>query len=679
MEKMLQSRWSFVVACLCSGGLLLGAYANHFHNAFHFDDDHVIVSNLYIRSLWNVPRFFVDGRMFSTLPANAVYRPLLSATFALDYWLSGRLDPWQFHITQFAMLLLLGAGLVGLFVRLMDVALLQWWNRYLALGAAALFCLHTANTETVNYISSRSDLLSTLAVVSAFVWYLFFPRSRRCHVYLCPMVLGALAKPPAVMFAPLFLVFLLFFAPQLSCTARVSVAAWPRLRSALQQALPACLLGVALFWLINAMNASTVNYGGGTRWQYLLTQTFVWLHYLRLFLVPLGLTADTDWQLIPQWYDTRVVVGLVGLSFLARLVWRCVRPPAWRPVAYGIIWFGVGLLPTSSLVPLAEVLNEHRIFLPYIGLSLAVVWALALGMRHGYATWSWFRPVVLPVALLMAVLVLGGHALGTSQRNLVWASEETLWQDVVQKSPANGRAWMNYGLTQMAQGKYVQAKNLFERAALYTPNYPSLEVNLGLVKDRLGEPAVAEQHLRRALQLQPDFVAGHYYYARWLLGQGRAGEATLYLRRAIELSPGWEAARRLLLDLYTAQGAEAEAKTLAGAGRATVAPAAPLPAVTETAGEPPSGSAQQYYNQGLALTQTEQHLAAALTYRRALQLDPNSAEAYNNLGWSLAKLGLYQEAIPAFEQALRLRPDFALAGNNLAWARGQVTAAGRPR
>ena len=65
-----------------------------------------------------------------------------------------------------------------------------------------------------------------------------------------------------------------------------------------------------------------------------------------------------------------------------------------------------------------------------------------------------------------------------------------------------------------------------------------LETNLGIVNGQLGAPVVAEQHFQRALQLQPDFVGGQYFYARWLVEQGRAREAIPHLQRAIELSPG---------------------------------------------------------------------------------------------------------------------------------------------
>src|SRR5262249_13098637 len=156
--------------------------------------------------------------------------------------------------------------------------------------------------------------------------------------------------------------------------------------------------------------------------------------------VPLGLTADTDLRLISEWHDTRVMAGLLCLALLLRVLWVASRARTARSVAFGIAWFGIALVPSSRVFPLAEVANEHRVFLPYLGLVLAVVWWLALRVQHWYEAWPQWRPMLLPLVCTVALLVLGGHAVGTYQRNKVWRSEATLWRDVVRKSPTNGRA-----------------------------------------------------------------------------------------------------------------------------------------------------------------------------------------------------------------------------------------------
>ena len=182
----------FVVAAVACAVLVVGAYWNSRGNAFHFDDAHVVENNLYIRSVRNVPRFFTDATTFSSIRSHASYRPLVSATLALDY-ASGGLDPRPYHRTQIALLVALGAMLTAFYfgwLRAAGASEPGW----LALFAATFFCVHTANTETLNFISSRSEELSVMGVVGSFlVWYAW-PRGRVSGLHLVPMFLGALAK-----------------------------------------------------------------------------------------------------------------------------------------------------------------------------------------------------------------------------------------------------------------------------------------------------------------------------------------------------------------------------------------------------------------------------------------------------------------------------------------------------
>ena len=676
MERIIRTRWAFGAASIFSFFLLLVTYANHFDNSFHFDDSHVINDNLYIRSLTNLPKFFTDGSMFSSLPANATYRPVVSVSLTLDYWLGGGLDPQQFHISQMLMLLVLSSQLFFLFLHIIDQAVPHWWNRYVALFAALWFAIHTGNTQTVNYISARSELLSAIGLVGALLMYVYLPSWRRNYLYLLPMVFGALAKSPAVMFAPLLCVYLLFFDKQLSLRELCTPKSWRRAWEALRASVPAFILGAVLFRFVDSMNAPGATYGGGDRLSYFLTQLFVWLHYVRMFFLPIGLTADTDMTLITTWYDTRVAAGVLCIAVLLRWLWWSSQRVESRPVAFGLAWFFLGLLPASSIFPLAEVTNDHRAFLAYIGFTLAVVWQAVLIVTHWYETQRHLRPFLLPAVGVLVFAILGAHAIGTRQRNEAWRSADTLWADVVQKSPDNGRGLMNYGLTKMRRGDYAEAKALFDRALIFTPNYASLEINLGIVSDKLNDAATAERHFKRALQLRPHDADGHRFYARWLVEQGRAREAIPLLQRAVTLSPALPDPRALLMNLYAAQGADAALHQLV---QETLA-IAPTDATALThlnnnaAPSPADADTNRPYRQGVFFTRQERHLDAALMYRQARKLDPQSADVCNNLGWSLAKLGLHQEAVPQLEHALRLRPDYDLARNNLAWVKTQIAA-----
>jgi len=626
--------------------------------------------------LSNTPRFFTDAKTFSSIPNNATYRPLLTLSFALDYWKAGSLDPKQFHLTQFVLLLILGFLLTLFFTMLFKRAEPHPENRVIAVGAAALFCVHTANTETMNLISSRSDIISTLGIVGSFLIFLRWPNARRFQLHLIPMVIGSLAKAPAVVYAPLLLAYMLIF--EREETTEGKARGFPLNRRLAITVGPAFVTGLALLWFLSSMNAPEWTSGGGDRLSYLRTQAYVWLHYARLFILPVGLSADSDMAIISKWYDTRVIAGLL---FIIILIWVTVKMAARsssRPVAFGLAWFAIGLIPTSSFFPLAEVANEHRIFLPFIGLSLASSWwFLRRARSQSSSIDARSHPVPIDVRrwaiIAVTVAILLVHAAGARARNRVWKSEETLWRDVTEKSPQNPRGWMNYGLTQMAVGKYAAAREYFQRAEALAPNYAVLEINLGIVTDAMGDVNDAERHFLRALKLAPDSNA-HFFYARWLASRARAPEAIPHLQRAITLSPAAADPRLLLMSLYAARGSERELQMVARQALAinpTEATALALTGgrmVVPVAGESYDG----YFKAGLAQLAAKQYANAARAFRISLRFQPSSSDAQNNLGWSLAQLGFYPEAITALENAVRLSPSTDLFRNNLTWARSQA-------
>jgi Flp pilus assembly protein TadD len=679
MTQQRRREWAFAAACALSLAIVIGAYSNSVENAFHFDDGHVLVGNVYIRSLNNVPRFFTDGSTHSSKPANAGYRPLVSATLALDYWLGGGLNVPQFHRSQIAMQVVLGIAVFLLFLRLMNIAGANRWNRWAALFGATLYATHTTGTETLNLMHLRSELLSTLGVVGSFLVYLYLPRSRPAHLYLLPMIVGTFAKTPAVIFAPLFLVYLVLFEQHLSVREVFNPQRWPSLLMAFKKSLPALLVGAALFVFAEAMNPPTLQLGGGSTLEYLRTQVFMWLHYGRLFFVPVGLSADTDWTLIAHWYDTRVVAGLMFVALLLSGIAKFSATPAQRPIAFGLAWFCLALLPASSIFPLAEVTNDHRPFFAYIGLSLSVAYWLASMFARWRETTPLFRRQIIAGAVVLAIAAIGGNGVGTHERNKVFLTDESFWRDVTEKSPANGRGLMNYGLTQMARARYAKAKTLFDRAKVHHPNYAVLEINLGIVTGRLGQPRVAESHFLKALQLAPNSPESHSFYARWLLEQRRSDEAIAHLQRAVTLSPAHIDARYQLLDAYANAGRTAESKALAmeilvlapkdSRARRTLNGRGDTPvSMTETSGHL---TAADLLDKSLRSYQSGDFQGSIEAARMALKLKRNYAEAHNNIAASLASLRQWDEAISEAHEALRLKPNFPLAKNNLLWAENE--------
>ena len=60
-------------------------YANSLGNGFRYDDTHSILQNQSVRSLANIPLYFLDSGTFSSEPAMVMYRPLLLVSYAVNY------------------------------------------------------------------------------------------------------------------------------------------------------------------------------------------------------------------------------------------------------------------------------------------------------------------------------------------------------------------------------------------------------------------------------------------------------------------------------------------------------------------------------------------------------------------------------------------------------------------
>jgi protein O-mannosyl-transferase len=653
-------------------------YANHFQNTFHFDDWHTVVGNVYIQNVKNVPRFFADARLFSTLPTNQAYQPVTSATLAIDYWLAGGLKPFYFHLSTFVWFLAMLALLFFLFRRIMDVADDDPSNSYFAVLAMACYGLHPAIAETVNYIIQRADIYSTLGVVAGLVLYIQWPGLRKWGWYMVPAVIGMLAKAPVLIFPLILLVYVFLFEMAGSLSPRNWAEERKKWAAALKATLPAFVVGIATAAFIGKMTSAQFSPGGTSSVLYRMTQPFVALHYFKSFFLPTELSADTDWTLVSTIFSTECLIGFAFVAAMLVLAVHTSRNRQTRPIAFGIVWFFLALIPTS-ITPLAEVMNDHRMFFPFIGLSLSVVWTVRLVLFSKTARLT-TRPTLVGISWIAAAGILLIAAAGTWQRNRVWHTEESLWLDVTLKSPKNGRGLMNYGLTQMSKGEYATALNYFERAQVYTSNYYLLEVNLGIVDSSLGRDGEAESHFQRALLLAPNNAQTHYFYARWLKSKERTAESIANLEAALQASPNEIDARDLLMQTYFEQGNSAELQRVAQ-DTLRFAPdeaaARNLLTAVETREQQiiaaeknmrDTPTADGLIDLSLLYYQTGKYSDCIRTAKQALALKPSSAEAFNNIAASYNSMGLWDDGIQAAKEAVRLKPDFELARNNLLYA-----------
>jgi hypothetical protein len=180
-------------------------------------------------------------------------------------------------------------------------------------------------------------------------------------------------------------------------------------------------------------------------WQYLRTQPEVVLHYLVQSLWPARLSIDPAWPV----QDDPVVLMMTwcGVVMTAGVVcWLWWSDPR---IGFLPLWFGLILLPTSSVAPVIDLAFEHRMYLPLAAVAASVVAAGVAWLPRRFA-------------MVVGCVVVIGLGVATGRRNAVHASPLALWADAAEKAPHNTRALANAGTALLLAGRAGPAEAVFE-------------------------------------------------------------------------------------------------------------------------------------------------------------------------------------------------------------------------
>jgi protein O-mannosyl-transferase len=625
-------------------------YKNHFDNPFELDDSHTIANNAAIRDL-NIPLFFRDATTFSTLPANQAYRPGLTTLNAIDYKLwsdnpgENPLPKW-FHVSTFLTYCILCVSLFFFYSYFFRYAFpTNEWTPYFSLFASAFFAFHTANAETVNYIIQRAEIYSTLAVILAFLLFIYF-KDRELHLFLIPIVFGFFIKEPVVMFAPLAFAFVFLF--EENASLKISAIFSNKLRKPFFYSIAALVIGILLF--INAKQHTPKTWTSGSEnisaFWYLITNFYSVMHYVFNFILPLNLSVDTDVSIVNSLFDIKIIGGFALIVTMLYGAYKFSLQKETRPAAFGILWFFITLIPTSTIFPFAEPLNDHRPFFGYIGLVLTVVnlFAVVVIRRNEF---EFTKKLSLTTLAILPCLLIVAHGLGAYNRNNVWGSEETLWKDASEKCPKSGRIWMNYGLTLMRRGEYNGALNAFTKAKEFSPYYSYLYINFGILKNAMGKTAEAETDFLTGIQYGPNSPDGFKFYADYLLRNKRLKQADSICNIGLRLSP--QNAGLLELKGRIQNYTPPEEITVGLMEQKVKA----------------SPSRENWINLSLARYNSGDYRGCITAAEEALKLDPQYVPAYNNICAAYNMLGEWKKAAEAGKKGLEFEPENQLLRNNL--------------
>lgn len=518
------------------------AYANGLSGAFVFDDCGILTNA-------NLRHFRLS--MLDTS------RPLIGLTFFFNYWLAGGFNPADCRAVNLLIHIAAGLTLFGIVRRTITMPALNERYGRIATGAAfAVACVwlvHPLQTESVTYISQRSESLMGLfylLTLYCVIRGIGTAVSRGWHaaaVFSC--ALGMACKPVMVTAPFMALLYDRFFAAG-------SIKAALRARRFLYAGLAATWLVLAV--VLSAPNESTSSTGSAVTsvspLGYLATQPGVILRYLGLAFWPRSLCLDYAWPPAGA-LNEAALPGIVIMLLLAAVFILSLRRV---PLGFVGLWFFVILAPTSSIFPIEDYAAEHRMYLPLAGIVAVTVLSAAellsrATLRRGRDGIALYR---LLGGSILAAVVLALCAL-TALRNMDYHTLETMMRDIIAKRPDNFRAHVSLISELLARDANVEAEerarrmldqivsvkgtgNVRYRAAASNAEYflPVAHNQLGRALLAQDQPEQAIQHFQNAIMLRPDYSV-YFNLSLSLLRLGRFNEAAAAGKSVVDMAPGY--------------------------------------------------------------------------------------------------------------------------------------------
>jgi len=612
------------IKSLLLAGVILVVFGHIFHAPFIFDDVSGVKENPSIVKLWPLL-----GDAQHPGPLNPPHelptagRPLVNLTLALNYELDG-LNPVGYHLFNLV-IHWLSAILLGLIVR-RTLRLEYFGDRFfraselLAFLVALLWAVHPLQTETVVYITQRTELMVGFFYVATLYgsmryWAAHSPKSKHnCLVLTTLACFAGMACKEVMVTAPV--IVLLF--------DRTFIAG--SFRQAWRQSWP-LYVGLAASWLLLlALNHSGPRSGtagfhlGVPPYTWWFTQAKVLWIYLKLVIWPWPLVIHYQIPYLDNLsaaWPWLLLTGLLLATTLALL---------WRRYSAGFVgaWMLLILSPTFIVPIITEVAAERRMYLPLAALvTLSVVGGYTLltqAAQHAVAAntgkpfrLQWTTSITAAIVLALAILL----SLVSVRRVAVYNNPILLWQNAVDAQPDNYIAYNNWGTELGFVGRLDESIEKFQQALRLKPDYIDALENLALACIRAGRPQQAIEPLQISLRLRPENAQTQHQLGLALAHADRPQDAVAHFQEAIKLRPQ---------------------------------------------------SAEFHYDLGTALLQTGHAQEAIDHFQEAVRLKTDFVVAYVNLGFALMTADRTQEALQYYEQALKLEPDNSAAYAKLALA-----------
>jgi protein O-mannosyl-transferase len=611
-------------------------YSNSFHCTFHFDDTSNIVENPKIQNLSDVKAWW------NFVPT----RPIGNLTFALNYHFN-KLDVTYYHWVNL-IIHLINACLAGWLVLLifsspaMRDHKLARHKKALAFFTALLFVSHPLATQSVTYIVQRLASLVTLFYLLSLALYAKARLTEKANKKKYLLFAGAFLSALLAMFTkeisftlPFAILLFEFFFLR---TRKLSINFKDYRIILLIIAIVSIIIIIPLRVTDNVFKPIPPEQGHTytvTSYNYLLTQFSVIVKYIQLLFLPVNQMLDYDFPISNNFFELRTILSfLLLLSLLVLAIFLFKKQ---RIISFGIFWFFLTLSVESSIIPIPNLIFEHRTYLPSFGFFLilsSVVLVLFADKKRNLAY------------LILGLIIISNSYL-TYERNKVWKNDVTLWNDNIRKAPNKVRPYMTRAWWFVHDQQWEKALADYTKALTINPNYADLYYARGNVYGymKLYDKSIAD--LSKAVELYPEYAVAYYNRGNQYKNSNQWLRAIADYSKAIAINPEFN-------DAYSNRGS-----TYVSLNEWDKAIADFSKAISIT-----PDNANYYFNRGSTYGSMSKWEQAIADYTSAIGIFPRHKEAYVNRAIAYCNLGQWETAIKDFDSALEIDPAFSSALSN---------------
>lgn len=495
-------------------------YLNNLQSSFIFDDWACIAENPLIRDfsyflhLGNLQEYAAgEGAVISSIDIinSFILRPVTYLTFAVNYKLHG-LDLTGYNLLN-DLFHVAATMLAYLFTHLLVCQLRLFTGKDDSSSAipflvALLFACHPIQTQAVSYTIQRFTSIAACCYLLTLSAYLLSRQStsRKAKLLwyflaLVTAVAGMLSKEN-VFTLPIIITVVEFLCVNENIRKRFLLL------------LP--FLATMLIIPLNIMNLNShtsgvhdslqlINFDKTSHLTYIITEFRVLTTYLRLLVLPVNQQLDYDYPLYSSFLDPAVMASmfflltLVSISAYSLFSGRKTGSSWLLLSGFGILWFFVSLSVESGLVPIDDVIFEHRLYLPSVGIFIT---ATAVGSRLFYGFCN--NPLRRMLSASLVVAVIMALSIATVRRNSLWSDTISFIEDNAAKSPKKERVQILLGDIYLRENKVREAISVYEKIPLTQRTPQHVYTNLANAYVRAGSIERGVQMYYRAIEHDPN-------------------------------------------------------------------------------------------------------------------------------------------------------------------------------